>query len=123
MFDFQQTAFEKLDEFKGKKINGVLISNIPSLLTEINAIQDILVADSELAARVLLDDIICSSLAPGSSERTECDLGEDFFTQGLNTGLPAPERIDFFKKAWLQGVKALDALGNRVVTARRATDI
>jgi len=121
VFEYQHTVFEKLDEFKGKKINGVLISNIPSILAEINFLQSKLVEDSRFLARVLLDNIDCSSLPAGSSERKECDLGEVFFTQGLNPGLPGPEKIDFDKKAWLQGVKVVNDLGDPFGDVARLT--
>ena len=119
VYEFQQTAFEKLDGFKGKKINDILISDIPSILSEMEFIQSKLVEDSRFLARTLLDNIDCSSLAAGTSARTECDLGEDFFAQGQNTGLPGAERIDFYNKAWLQGVKVLLELGVPGDIARR----
>jgi len=115
VFEYQQTIHEKLTEFKGKKINGLLIApDIPAILGKIESLQNLLVEDSRFLARVLLDqfkDITapCGDLVTGSAARTECDLGESFINDGLNATNGAVA-IDFFKKAWLQGVKVLLAL-------------
>jgi len=109
-FEFQQIAFEKLDEFKGKKINGVEINGIPDILANTTFLQSKLVADSRFLASILLDNLDCSSIAVGSAARNECDLGLSFLSQGEDTSLKGPERIDFYSKAWLQGVKVLDEL-------------
>ena len=110
VFEFQHTSFEKLDGFKGKKIDSILISAIQDILANITFLQDKLVEDSGFLASTLLSNIDCSSITPGSAARTECDLGLSFLSEGDDILLPGPERIDFYRKAWLQGVKVLDEL-------------
>jgi len=120
VFESQQTAFEKLDGFEGKKIDDVLIEDIPSILARINALQAVLVEDSQILAQALLDNIDCSSLSGGSSAREECDKGLEYLFEGtFEPGVKGAERIDFFKKAWEQGVKVLEELGITGNVARR----
>jgi len=111
VFEYQHTVVEKLEEFKGKSIDGILISLLSSTLAEIEALQAGLVEDSRHLARVLLDNVDCSLLDEGSSAEKECLIGETFYTSGLSASLPGPERINFSKSAWLQGVKVLQELG------------
>jgi hypothetical protein len=118
VFEYQHTVYEKLNGFEGKKINGQEIRYIPSILSDIEVLQVILVDDSRILADILLDNIDCSSLS--GSAHTECDLGESFLADGDNIGLPGPERMDYYKKAWLQGVKVLDELGVTGDVARRS---
>ena len=122
VFELQQTAFEKLDEFKGKKINGILISDILSINNDMEFIQSKLVEDSRhLATTLLENDISCLALdvAANSNALKECSFGESFLGQGNNPSLPGPERIDFYGKAWQQGVKVLKELGTLGDVARR----
>jgi len=107
-YDHQNNAVEKLEEFKGKKINNVEIRNIPSINNELNEIEIKLVEDSRILADILLTELDCGSLS--GSAATECNLGLSFFTEAPTKSTRA-EQIDVYKKAWEQGVKVLEIQG------------
>jgi len=106
-FDLQNNAVEKLEEFKGKKINGEEIRKIPSIKNELDKIETKLVEDSRLLAKVLLDELDCDSLS--GDAKKECNEGWKYFNEASSKSKNA-EKIDFYKKAWEQGVKTLEKL-------------
>jgi cysteine-rich repeat protein/parallel beta-helix repeat protein len=107
-YDNQKVVVDKLEGFKGKKINDVEIRNIPSINNEFDDIEQKLVEDSGMIASILLTDLDCNSL--GGDARSECNLGWDYYNEAPTKSNKA-EQIDYYKKAWEQGVKALEKLG------------
>lgn len=108
VYDKQKAVLEKIEEFKGKKINGVGIRKIPSVMYELDAIETMIVEDSRMLAEILLNELDCNSL--NGDAKKECNLGWSYYNEASSKTKKA-EQIDFYKKAWERGVKALDKLG------------
>ena len=107
VYDNQNTVVEKLEGFKEKKINDELIEDIPEINSKLIEIQEILVENSRFLGEVLLTELDCASLN-GDAEK-ECNLGWDYYDEADEKEDRA-EKIDYYKKAWEQGVKSLEML-------------
>ena len=109
VYDNQNNIIERLEEFKGKKINGALISTL-AVASDLDDIESLIVDDSRLLAATLLESE--SQLDSCSDEEfaalTECTKGLDFLAAGDAPGLSNAERVNTYKKAWEQGVKTLE---------------
>ena len=113
VFDLQKAAVDALvEEFPTKKINGVLIEDLPAINSEIEEIVQLLVNDSRLLADTLLTDL--GTLSLNADAQKEYDKGVEYFNDApLKDGSPRKpaEQVDFYKKAWEQGTKALEKQG------------
>ncbi len=107
VYDNQNAVVEKLEGFKGKKINDEPIKDIPEISSKLVEIQDILVEDSRFLGEVLLSELDCASL--NGDAKDECYLGWDYYDE-VDEKSNKAESIDYYKKAWEQGVKSLDKL-------------
>ena len=113
VFDLQKAVVDALvEEFPTKKINGVLIEDLPAINSDIDEIVQLLVNDSRLLADTLLTDL--GTLSLNDDAQKEYDKGLEYFGDApLKDGEPrkAAGQVDFYKKAWEQGTKALEKQG------------
>ncbi len=108
VFDYLKQAISKINGFFGKKINGKLISGIPEISNNLTIIQQNLVKVGKNIADILLSEIGEKSLTP--SQQSEYQLGINYFNNAKSEA-DMINQVDYYKKAWEQGVKVLDLAG------------